>query len=434
MRRPLFLAFAAVTLFTSAPAAPTIGRESLQELLTRLRGYRDSIVDNMRGDVDRLIAAMDAAAIPRDLEALESARKALVALGPECALLLVDRIDPGAQGTDADKLRAQYVMLTLMDLKTRAATTRLIEIAQTGSVDGRANAITALGLAPDADRAGPVLVGIYRSNHGELRAVSLLALARLGGEANDKILDEGLVDARPEVVDAVLEALAASKKSSMAPRVLRILASPVEAVRHLDPLLNYYRAVPEAVDRVSVLGWIKVAGEISATVAQRQKVFDFLPTVADRMDPEARRELRKLSESQTREIAEGALVVLVVAGDRNARKELLAPYDEAVNRNKDWPNAYTARADVLYRINDYKEALNDYKKAIQIGADDLRSQQVNAHIGLARCYAMTKRINDAGTTLERAPLTAKQLVALKSDPAFAGLIDHPKYKNLFNGR
>jgi tetratricopeptide (TPR) repeat protein len=434
MVRLLPLCLIAAPLLGLGARAEARDRESLQDLLQRLRANRAAIVSNMKGDVDAIVTAMDEDGVSRDLDGLEGAKKRLLALGPECALLLVDLVDPGVQGTDAQKLRAQYVMLTLMEFKSRAVTTRLIEIAQSGSPEGRSNAVTALGASPDRDRAGPVLIGIFRSNQAELMQPALLALARLGGETYDKILEEGLTDARPEVVTASLAALAVSRKTALSSRVLRILASPTEAVQHQDALMAYYRACPEAVDKATLLAWIRLGGELSSTALQRQKVFDFLPLFVDRIDGDAKKQLRILSESQTKEVAEGALIVLVVAGDRNARKDLLAPYDETIERNKEWPSSYSARGDVLYKIADYTAAINDYKKAIALGAEDLRAQQVNAYIGLARCYAMTKRVNDAYTTLVRAPLTAKQMVGLKSDPAFAKLVDHPKYKGLFEGK
>ncbi len=434
MRRPLLPVLLALYLFAPAVLGQGRERDSLQDLLARLRASRAAIVSNMKGDVDAIIASMEDAGVSRDFEALDSGKKRLLALGPECALLIVDLVEPGAQGTDAQKLRAQYVLLTLMEMKSRAVTTRLIEIAQQGSVEGRVNAITALGTSPDVDRASPVVVGLFRSNQDDLRRAALTAIARLGGEANDRILEEGLADARPEVVGATIEALTLVHKVGLAPRVLRILASPTEAVQHQDALMSFYRTVPEAVDKAAVLAWIRVGGELSSTAQQRQKVFDFLPQFADRIDAEAKKQLRALSESSTKEISEGAMIVLVVAGDRNARKDLLAGYDEAIERNKDWPSSYSSRGDILYKIGDYSAAITDYKKAIQLGADDLRAQQVNAYIGLARCYALTKRVNDAYTTLDRAPLTAKQLMALKTDPAFAKLVDNPKFKSLFNGK
>lgn len=432
--RLILAAFFALAAALSAGAGEVREHDSLQDLLGRLRTNRDSIVNEMRAGVDALLADMEQEAVSRNLDALEADRKSLVALGPESATLLVEVLDPGMQSTDAQKLRSQYVTLVLSDLKSRAILPRLIEIAQSGSLDGRLNAISVLGLSPEPERAGPVLVGIYRGNFGELRAAALGALARLGGDSNDKILEEALSDAKPEVVDATLAALAESHKASMAPRVLKILASPTEALAHADKLIAYYRATPEAVDKATLVALIHMASETTASTEQRQKVLDFLPSVADRFDSEAKKEMRVMAASPTLEVSEGALVVLVLVGDRAARKELLARYDDQIDRNKQVGASYTARADVLYKIGDYREAINDYKHAIQLSAEDLRVPQDASYVGLARCYAMQGKINDAATTLRKAPLTNKQLAGLKKDPAFAKLVENPKYKDLFASR
>lgn len=436
MRQPLVLLLCAVLsapVVTSARAADgPRERESIQDFLNRLRQNRDGVLNELRGGVDALIHTIEQEAVSRNLDALDAARAKLVALGPECAPLLVELIDPGAQSTDAQKLRSQYVTLALGDMKSRAVTQRLIDTAQSGSVEGRLNAIQLLGLSPEPDRASPVLTGLFRGGQGEIKQAAMIGLARLGGDANDKILDEGLTDsAHPEIVDATLDALAQSRKSSMAPRVLKVLSAPSEAVHHLDKLLGFYRACPETVDKATVTAWIHVVQEISATVEDRTRILDFLPAFADRFDSEAKKELRQMTESQAKELREGALVVLVLVGDKNARRELVAEYDEQIDRNPKWPNSYTARGQILYRIADYREAIIDFKKAIQMSSDDLRARQDDAYIGLAKSYAMTNKLKEAAQTLEHAPLSAKQINALRKDPAFAKMVDNPKYQNVF---
>lgn len=424
--------FLTATLLAPLAADTPRDHDSLQDLLGRLRARRDGVVTELRGTVDALVATLDAEAVPRNLDALDAAKDKLIGLGQECGPLLLDYLDPGVKSTDAQKLRSQYVTLALVGLKSKAITTKLIEMAQNASPDGRANAIQVLATSPEPERVAPVLIGLFRGSQGDLRIQALTALAKLGGDSSDKVLDEGLNDTRPEIVDATLEALAQAKKASIAPRVIRLLASPAQAVGHLEKLMAYYRAVPEGIDKAGVMAWVRVAEDLAATNEQRLKVLEFLPTFADRFDAESRRELRTLAESPTPEVAQGALIALVLVGDRSARKELLAPLDDEIENNKTWPALYTSRGDVLYKIADYKDAINDYKKAIQLAADDLRARQDGAYIGLARCYAMTNKLKEAGTTLERAPLTAKQLVALRRDPAFAKLVEHPKYKDLFN--
>lgn len=434
MRRSLLALLLIPLLAPGASGSEGRERESLQELLARLRANRSTVVSSLKGDVDALVLALEEAGVAHDLEALESTKRKLVQLGPETATLLVDQIEPGTEATDAKKLRALYVASALIELKSRAVTSRLIELAQAGSLEGRGNAIMVLGQSPEPERASPVLVGIFRGAQKELWQPALQALARLGGEANDKVLEEALADTRPEIVQAVLEAVSAARKVALAPRVLKLLAASNVAVQYQDGLMDFYRSSPEALDKATVAAWIRLGGEMASTPELRTRVFAFLAQNVDRLDTEAKKLLKGLSSAPAKEISEGALVVLVVAGDRGAKKDLIAPYDEAVDRNRDWPSTYIDRGDVLYRIGDYTQAIADYKKAIQLGADNLSMPLDRAYVGLARAYAMSKRWNDAYTTLDRAPLTAKQLKSLRNDPAFAKMVDQPKYRALFEGK
>jgi hypothetical protein len=102
----------------------------------------------------------------------------------------------------------------------------------------------------------------------------------------------------------------------MGPRVLKLLANTGDAIKHQDKILAYYRACPEAVDKATLLAIIRLTEEVSATVDSRQRVLDFLPVLADRFDPDAKRELRKLADSPQEELREGALVVLYSSATR----------------------------------------------------------------------------------------------------------------------
>lgn len=434
MRRLHAASAALLALLAAAPLAHSAQepkRESLQALLERLRKQRDALVGELKASVDALLRSMEDAGTERDLDAMEAAKKRLQALGPEIAPLLLAHVDPGTQSTDAKKLTAMYVVDTLIELRTSAVTQGAIELAQQGSVEGRKNAIRILGSTPDAARAVPVLAGIYRGTPGDLGAAALAALAKIGGQESTKLLSEALDDARPEVVGPALEALASSRNESLAPRVLKLIANPNDGLSHLDHVVAYYRSVPQAVDKAVISALLRMAGEFSATIEQRCRVLDVLPSFSERIDADAKRELRAIAESPTKELREGALVALVQVGDKAARRELLTEYDDQIDQNKAWAGSYEARANVLSRIGDHREAINDYKKSIQLSQDDPRAKPHASYIGLARCYALTKKPQDAASTLRKAPLSAKQLEELAHDPAFAKMAEDPKYRDVF---
>ncbi|MCY2960198.1 MAG: tetratricopeptide repeat protein [Planctomycetota bacterium] len=435
-----------ILLGAHAPAEPTRpaagrsvagapeDRESLQAYLLRLRQQRDLILGAMQGQVQGLVEDLEGHATARNLEGLDAARAKLVQLGPEVAPLLVEHLDPGTSPTDPQRLRASSIALVLAELQAGAITAKLLEIVQSGSVEGRQNAIRVLATSPEPDRAAPALVGIYRAGLPELRGAALAALARLGGPAAKGALEEALGDARPEVVRAALDALAQAKNGALANRILRITATPGDAFRVLDPLLGWYRAVADSVDGAHVAALVKLAADPSAPAVERARVLEVLPRFADKFDSDVKKSLRSIAESPAREMREGALVVLVLAGDKNARRDLLAEFDERIAKNEGYAAAYEERGNVYYRIGDYREGVNDFKQAIKLSADDLRARQDTAYVGLAKCYARWGKLKEAAQTLEKAPLTRQQLADLKNEPAFAKLLENAKFRELFEIR
>lgn len=406
-------------------------RESLQEFLERLRRLQQGLLSGLKANVEQALRALETEAKTRRIEGLEEARLRLVALGAESAPLLVDRIDPGAAADDTQKLVAQYVTAALVELPTRATTQRLAEIARSGSPDGRLNAVRLLAVAPDREEATRVLTFLYRKGEGKLRAAALSALAKLGGAENETLLKDALADRDPDTVKLALGALANAHSIALAPSVLRLLEVPREAGTYVEGFLSYYRACPEALDKAHMAALVRVAQEFAVPTESRVRILEVVPTFADRVDNDVRKTLRAISDSPSREIREAALVALVLLADKAARKDLLSDYDAQIERNKGWANSYEARANVLYRIGEYKDAIKDYTKSLQLSADDARARQDTAFIGLARCYMQLGKLKEAAQSLEKATISMKDLAALAQEPLFAKLAKDPKYRHVF---
>jgi hypothetical protein len=405
-------------------------RESLQEFLMRLRAHRDGVINEMKSGVDAILRTMDLEAQSSHAEGLADGKARLVALGPECAPLLVDQIDPGDKAADGVKLRSAYVTQALVELAPRAITRAVIDIAQKGSIDGRLNAVKILAASPDTDRTAPVLVEVFRTGHGDLRAAALAGLARVPGPESEKVLVEALADPTPEIIKLALGALATAHNTSLAPKVAKLAGATHEASAYSDAILAYYRACPEAVDKPTLTSLIRLAGEYSASNDSRIRVLELLPTFADKFDSEHKKELKVIADCPTRELHEAALVALYLVGDKSARKDLLQDYDVAIERNKTWATSYEQRAALLYRIGDCKEAMKDYQKSLQLSTGDLHAHQEEAFIGLARCYAHLGKLKEAAHELERAPISIKRLGELSKEPVFAKLAES-RYKNVF---
>ena len=97
------LAFAPLLPATGdgTPSAHQEGaRLSLQDLLARRKKMRDERVGELKGSVDQILRALDSEAATHRQAGLAEQKDRLVALGSECAPLLVDAIDPGENPDD----------------------------------------------------------------------------------------------------------------------------------------------------------------------------------------------------------------------------------------------------------------------------------------------------------------------------------------------
>ncbi len=406
-------------------------RESLQQFLEHLKSHQLGLSAQLRTGLETLLKTMDSDALARRLDALEQSRARLVALGPEAAPLLLEELDPGSDATDAQKLRALYVVRALQDLASPAATDRLVQLAQTGTIEGRRNAIAVLGVSPEPLRASPVLVGIVKSNQVDLRDAALGALAQLETPEGDHTLSDSLADANPQVVKSTLLALAQAHNTRLSPRILQLVEVPRDALQYVDALLYYYARVPSAADKRHVLALLKLAADFSPPPEMRARVLETIPTLTDKLDSDCKKELKELAESPTREVKEAALVVLVLLGDKNGRKDLFADIEIQIQRNKNYAQNYETRAKLDYRIHDWNAAQKDYQSAIRLSADDFRARPEESYIGLARCWMQLGKLKEAKDTLEKAPISLKQLQELSKEPVFQKLAENPKYNGVF---
>src|SRR5258706_552148 len=199
-----------------SPSRQENSRLTLQELLARMKKMRDDRVGELRGSVEQILRTLELEAQTHRSAGLVEQKDRLVALGAECAPILVESIDPGESPDDTARLRAGTITQALVEQRSPVVTARLVEIARTGSPEGRLNAAKALSASPDVDRASAILVELFRSAQGELRRVALVGIARLGGAENEKVIATALTAGNAEAIKLSLEALATAHAGSFA--------------------------------------------------------------------------------------------------------------------------------------------------------------------------------------------------------------------------
>jgi hypothetical protein len=239
--------FLAATFLAAIAAAPSGGghdgsksarddvpRPSLQDLLVRLKKERDDHLVQLTASVDQVLRTLDLEIQTKRPAGIGEQRAKLVALGSECAPILVERIDPGDKADEAAKARASTIAQALVEEPSPAITARLVAIARTGTPTGRLNAVKVLATCPDVDQAAGVLSETYKTAEGELRAAALASIARLGGPEADKVLADALESGDTASRRLCLQALAASRAAAYAPKVLKLVAATREAVPCAD--------------------------------------------------------------------------------------------------------------------------------------------------------------------------------------------------------
>ena len=415
----------------SKSARDDVPRATLQDLLLRLRKERDDHQGQLTASVEQVLRTLDLEIQTKRPAGVGEQRAKLVALGPECAPILVERIDPGEKADETARVRASTIAQALVEQPSPAITGRLVALARTGSREGRLNAVRALSTSPDVEAAAAVLSEIYGTAEGELRGAALTSIARLGGPEADKVLAAALETGDTSTRRLCLQSLAASHAAAYAPKVLKLVSATRDAVPCAEGVLAYYKACPEVVDKAHLIALVHLAGDSGVAAENRGRILDLLPKYGDKFDAEVKKELHQLATSSTREVHESALVTLYLSGERQARKELLAPYDDQVEKNKQWAQSFEARANVLYRIGEIQFAIRDYMKSLQLAANDARAKTEGAHIGLARCYMQQAKLKDAFDELNRAPISQKELAELGKEPIFQKLAEHPKYGKIF---
>jgi len=432
------LSLTALVLLPVLGTTPALGttldqeRDSLEQFLERARSQEAAALEAIRPKIELRFEQLQSAVIEGRRRPIEAARSQLVELGPIAAPLLVTHLDPGDASDPDTRALAKRVSQVLVLTRPSSITEELLDIARTGTLEGRLNAVRVLAVSPEPDRARPVLAELYVRTHGALRSSSLSALARLGGDETMALLRQALSDPDGEVVAIALRALADGRALAAGDAILTFARNQERAGPNVRDLLRYYSACPELLSNAHVDALIDLASTPATRTDDRTAILDTLGRHPESVDEDDRKRIRKIAGAPAQDLHEAALVCLTILGDRSARRELLDPYVERVEKNRDWAKSYENRARILYRIGDYRDAIRDYKKALDLVAMDQRTRQEEAYVGLARCYALSGKLREAAQTLLDAPLTAAQVRALAKDPDFAELRASARYGDVFD--
>jgi len=406
---------------------------ALEDLLRQARATAGARAQALEPSLRDLAARVEGYK-PSQSKELAEARTELLRLGREVAALLVPYLEPGARDDDGTRRRAQLVRDVLHELRSRAALDGLLALARTGSLTARRHALHVLGTCEERPLALATLLAAARDALPAIRAAALGALAELGGDEAVAAVRAGLADPEAEVLRAVLSALAESPDTSSAAQVAALLAEP-RAQGAARECLAYYSTHRELASALVCQRLLALCAQPQVESGARLAILDTLPSFRPLWSAELRKVAEPLLASDDAKLRVEAQVCLARLGDKVARKDLKREADDAVQRNPSWAQAWTARARLLLRLEEFDSAQRDFKKALELYEKSNRNlgEEREARIGLARAYALDKRLKDAGATLEQAGLTPDELRKLSQDPDFAELAASSKWGKILSG-
>ena len=409
----------------AAPAQQSGG--SLEELLEKARSERDREHERLAPRVAELAAKLEAARFAEEIERLQAM---IDELGPEAAPLLFPYLDPGPDASEARLRRSSEIARALARQSSPAILDRLFELARTGEKTAQQRALWVIGFSKETERANAFLRGLLPALAGASRAECVRSLARLG--QNDDLIVAALGDPDVTVVRAALDALAEAKNPAGAPAVLELLGAPSRADTVLLGVVGYYRALPDLLDEATVDGLLACVLSEQVDPERRIAALDALPGLGVTLNQKQRKAIEPLLDSPNTGLRESALIALTLLKDGKARRELLRFYDELVEENDKWPQAYRRRGDVYARIEDYPSAIKDYKTAIELLGNGARLVgNRDLWVALAKAYVKDGKLRPAAETIEEFGLDSELKRQLKEDPDFAPLREQARYKKLF---
>lgn len=379
----------------------------------------------------------------------------LVTLGPAAAPALIDALKPGIlrlpalpAATDAEsqarrdqarrdqaalradtqglgEYRARVAAHALRALATPAATDGLVAMAMTESGLVLLLPLFALETCPEPERAARHLVsrldGVTEDSDQQ---ALLVCLARMGGKIAITRVRRSLDPSNPAQANLALRALASARVSEVAPELLTLLKAP-QGGTAMPGIMAYYRAFPELLDENDHLeAFLTILVERRVTRSKVTASLELLLELRIKPRSKSRGLADDLSESRSSGVAELALTWLAATGNNKALRILIKPLNKNCADTPTYGAAFTRRANLWYLVGEYKDAIEDYQRAIFL---DRNRNSEEPWVGIARCHARERRYKSAALALQGSPLKRSELSALVDDPAFKEMARREQY-------
>ena len=404
----------------SAQEPPAGADDSIESLLERTRARRDEIQSRLAPRIDEIVAELEATAGGNSATE-KRIRREIGELGPEALPLFLPFLDPGRAERKGPSYRARVLASALAATPSDALTTGLLELTTRATPEGQRHAVAVLARQPRNPRIDQHLLRRFQATEGRVRLECIRALALRGGHG--ELLERTLRDPDPEIVGAVLDALAVRRADEAAGAVRGLLEQSRSASQVLEKITDYYSACPQVVDEATLDRLLPFLLKEEIGEDARIELLDAIPAFTKSLTLKQRRLIEPTLDSRNSELREAGLVCMALLGHRSARKELVKYYTRQIDEYGGFPKAYEDRADMYMRIGEFSPAIKDYKRSLeQLGERAFLVSYRNVWVKLAKAQVGANRLRQAIETLKEFGLAQVRKIVL-SDPAFKPLID-----------
>jgi hypothetical protein len=210
------------------------------------------------------------------------------------------------------------------------------------------------------------------------------------------------------VVDTVVQALTTESDDRLLPSFIDYFATCCEqnvaATEALLPLLSRER-----------IDWQDTRTLVAA-----------LATVAPKGHEKTIRKLHELIDgNDTSSLAVQAAVTLRSLGDKQGITRLNRTLDDKIRRRKREAALYEQRASLLFAIDEFSDALNDYEKILTYSEGAAMSRR--AYVGMLKCESRRKKIQNMVKHMKASGMTQEDFDSLaEQDEPFRTAMDHER--------
>lgn len=408
----------------SAPLATASAQVSLRELPDVARARAERLRPKQIAALEPFWADL-ALTYEGNEEFLDRRIREAADLGDSVVPLLLEKLKP-AQSTDSARSLAGNCRRVLLLLDPGSFVDALAELARGTHGIARQEAIKLLGRA-NVPQAVTVLAELVtRAKEWDLRHVvrSLRELAAPGPAPQVvKLLGGGDRGLRQDV----LAYLTAAEARAVATTVVQALSTESDD-RILSSYIDYFAACVRR-DEQATAALLPLLDRERIDWQDTLNLIRALAVVAPpRHEPTVRRLHELVDNNDTSSLAVSAAVSLRALGDKSGVTRLRKTLDDKLRRRKREASLYEQRARLLFAIEEYEDASDDYEKIIDFAEGAAMARR--AYQGLLQSEARRRKIQNVVKHMKASGMTPEDFDRLAAqDAPFREAMEHDRVQS-----